>query len=107
MDEATGETVIEEKDDNGRFAIEPHGLTIRSVTEKTYRIKQDDPLSASMETHWTEEVGRGEWQTRVETYTRHQATKTHWIIWGRIEAFEGDQQVFSREWNEEVERKLN
>jgi len=107
MDEATGETVIEEKDDNGRFEIEPHGLTIRSAIEKTYRIKQDDPLSARMETHWTEEVGRGDWQTRVETYTRHEATKTHWIIWGRIEAFEGETQVFSREWNEQVERKLN
>jgi putative CocE/NonD family hydrolase len=107
MDEATGETVIEEKDDNGRFEIAPHGLTIRSATEKTYRIKQDDPLSARMETHWTEEVGRGDWQTRIETHTRHEATKTHWIIWGRIEAFEGETQVFIREWNEQVERKLN
>ena len=107
MDEKTGETVIEEKDDNGRFAIEPHGLIVRSATEKTYRIKPDDPLSAKMETHWTEELGRGDWQTRIETYTRHEATKTHWIIWGLIEAFEGNEQVFRREWNETVERKLN
>ena len=107
MDEKTGETVIEEKDDNGRFEIEPHGLIVRSATEKTYRIKPDDPLSAKMETHWTEELGRGQWQTRIETYTRHEATTTHWIIWGLIEAFEGAEKVFSREWNETVERKLN
>jgi len=107
MDEKTGETVIEEKDDNGRYEIEPHGLIVRSAADKTYRIKQDDPLSARMETHWTEELKRGKWQTRIETYTRHESTATHWIIWGLIEAFEGRKKVFRREWNEKVERKLN
>ena len=106
-DEATGETVITERDDGGRYEIAPHGLIVHSAAEKTYRIRPDDPLSARMETHWTEELGRGDWQTRIETYTRHEATKTHWIIWGLIEAFEGDAQVFRREWNEKVERKLN
>jgi hypothetical protein len=60
-----------------------------------------------METHWTEELKRGKWQTRIETYTRHEATASHWIIWGLIEAFEGRKKVFRREWNEKVERKLN
>jgi hypothetical protein len=106
-DEATGETVIAERDDGGRYEIAPHGLIVHSAAEKTYRIRPDDPLSARMETHWTEALGRGDWQTRIETYTRHEATKTHWIIWGLIEAFEGDSQVFRREWNERVERKLN
>jgi putative CocE/NonD family hydrolase len=106
-DEATGETVIEERDDNGRYEIAPHGLIVRSAAEKTYRIRPDDPLSARMTTHWTEELGRGDWRTRIETYTRHEATSTHWIIWGLIEAFEDEEQVFRREWNEQVERKLN
>ena len=107
MDEKTQETVIEEKDDNGRYEIEPHGLVVRSASDKTYRIKPDDPLSAKMETHWTEELQRGKWQTRIETYTRHEATTSHWSIWGLIEAFEGRKKVFRREWNETVERKLN
>ncbi|MGE0008276.1 MAG: CocE/NonD family hydrolase [Parvibaculaceae bacterium] len=106
-DEATGETVIAERDDGGRYEIVPHGLVVHSATEKTYRIRPDDPLSARMETHWTEELCRGDWRTRIETHTRHEATGTHWIIWGLIEAFEGDARVFRREWNEKVERKLN
>ncbi len=106
-DEASGETVIDERDDNGRYEIEPHGLIVRSASEKTFRIRPEDPLSARMETHWTEELGRGDWRARIETYTRHEATRTHWIIWGLIEAFEGEEQVFRREWNERVERKLN
>ena len=106
-DDVTGETVIEEYDDNGRVEIAPHGLIVHSASEKTYRIRPDDPLSAVMETHWTEEHQRGSWHTRVETYTRHSATRTHWIIWGQLEAFEGEEKVLSREWNEEVPRSLN
>jgi predicted acyl esterase len=106
-DEVTGETVIEEFDDNGKVEIAPHGLIVHSATEKTFRIRPDDPLSAVMETHWTEEHQRGDWHTRVETYTRHSATKTHWIIWGQLDAYENEEKVLSREWNEEVPRNLN
>jgi putative CocE/NonD family hydrolase len=106
-DDLTGETVIEEMDDNGKVEIAPHGLIVHSASEKTYRIRPDDPLSAVMETHWTEEHQRGAWHTRVETYTRHSATKTHWIIWGQLEAYEGEEKILSREWNEEVPRSLN
>ena len=33
-------------------------------------------------------------------------TKTHWIVWGKLEAYEGKKKVLEREWNEEIERKL-
>ena len=73
---------------------------------ENYSIMPDDPLSAKMETHWTEELKRGNWHTRTETYGRLTATKTHWIVWGKIEAFEGKKKVFKKEFNEEIERKL-
>ena len=61
-----------------------------------------------METHWTEELKPRRWHTRGPKPIRGlTATKTHWIIWGKIEAFEGETKVFRREWNEKVERKLN
>ena len=34
------------------------------------------------------------------------ATKTHWLVWGKIDAFEGRKKVFTKEWNEQIERKL-
>jgi hypothetical protein len=60
-----------------------------------------------MEAHWTEEMKRGRWSTRTEARTRLTATKTDWLIWGKLEAYEGKKLVFEREWNEKVERKLN
>jgi hypothetical protein len=59
-----------------------------------------------METHWTETRKRGKWETRTETYGRLTATKTHWVVWGKIEAYEGKKRVFLKEFNEEIERRL-
>ena len=106
IDPKTGEARIEIVDDFGAFEIAPHGLVTHGVGRETYSILPDDPLSAKMETHWTEELKRGKWQARTETYGRLTATKTHWIVWGKLEAFEGKKKVFTKEWNEEIERKL-
>ncbi|MBC8037207.1 MAG: CocE/NonD family hydrolase [Rhizobiales bacterium] len=105
-DPGTGEVRIEIVDDFGSAEIKPHNLVTYAVGRETHSIMPDDPLSAKMETHWTEEVKRGTWATRTETYGRLTSTKTHWIVWGKLEAFEGKKKVFEREWNEEIERKL-
>lgn len=106
VDEITGETRMEIVDDFGTTEIKPHGLIVHSAGREKYAIHPDDPLSAVMETHWTEEVRRGAWKTRTETYGRLTATRTHWVVWGRLEAFEGEKRVFVREWDEKIERKL-
>ncbi len=106
IDPKTGETRIEIVDDFGSVEIKPHNLITYSVGRENYSIMPDDPLSAKMETHWTEETKRGTWATRTETHGRLTATKTHWIVWGKIEAFEGKKKVFEKVFDEKIERKL-
>ena len=106
VDPKTGETRLEIVDDFGSSEIQPHKLVTYSVGRENYAIMPDDPLSAKMETHWTEELKRGKWQVRTETYGRLTATQTHWVVWGKIDAFEGKKKVFTKEWNEQIERKL-
>ena len=105
-DEATGELRISIVDDFGEYELAPHGLIMHGVGRENYSIMPDDPLSARMETHWTEENRRGNWHTRTETYGRMTATKTHWEIWGKIEAFEGKKKVFEKEFEERIPRLL-
>lgn len=105
-DENTGAMRIEIVDDFGEQELQPHGLVISAIGRENYYILPDDPLSAKMETHWTEERRRGTWNTRTETYGRMTATKTHWVLWGKIEAYEGKKKVFEKEFNETIERKL-
>ena len=106
IDEKTGEFRIEIVDDFGEQELKPHGMIISGAGRESYSILPDDPLSAKMETHWTEARRRGTWDTRTETYGRLTATKTHWIVWGKIEAYEGKKKVFEKEFNEKIERKL-
>jgi putative CocE/NonD family hydrolase len=106
-DPDTGEARHEVLEDFGRYEIEPHGLIAHGIRREYYSILPDDPLSAKMETHWTEELKRGRWSVRTEAYARLTATTTHWLIWGKLEAYEGKKKVFEREWDEKVERKLN
>jgi uncharacterized protein len=93
-------------DDFGTHELKPHGLIVSGVGRENYSIDPKDPLSATMETHWTESQKRGKWEARTETYGRLTATKTHWIVWGKIEAFEGKKSVFVKEFNEQIERRL-
>lgn len=105
-DPATGETQLEIVDDFGQQALVAHGLVVHSVGRERYSVLPEDPLSAVMHTHWTESLSRGDWHTRTETRGRLSASATHWRVWGHIEAYEGDRLVFSREFAEEIERRL-
>jgi putative CocE/NonD family hydrolase len=105
-DETTGELRIEIARDHGEQELAPHGMITHSASRESHSILPDDPLSAKMETHWTEERRRGTWNARTETYGRMTVTKTHWVIWGKIEAFEGKKKVFEKEFAKEIPRLL-
>jgi hypothetical protein len=106
IDQKTGAQVLTIVDDFGASTIDEHGLTYGAVGRESYRIHPDDPLSAVQECHWTEERSRGDWKVRTETYSAMRATKTHWHVTGRLEAYEGEALIFSRDWDRKIKRKL-
>ncbi len=59
-----------------------------------------------METHWSEERQRGRWNVRTETFGELTATKTHYHVKGRLEAYEGKKQIFIKHWDKKIPRKL-
>jgi putative CocE/NonD family hydrolase len=105
-DQRTGERRMCIVDDFGRSTIAEHGLTTWGRGRESYSILPDDPLSARQECHWSMETSRGDWKVRTETYSSLRATRTHWLVSGRLEAYEGDTLVLKREWNQKVRRKL-
>jgi hypothetical protein len=105
-DQATGETRMTIVDDFGRTTIAEHGLTTWSCGRENYSILPHDPLSARQECHWSEEASRGDWKVRTETYSSMTASKTHWHVTGRLEAYEGDALILTRKWDQKVLRKL-
>jgi hypothetical protein len=105
-DQATGETRLTIVDDFGRSTIVEHGMTIWACGRENYRILPNDPLSAKQDCHWSEECSRGEWKVRTETYSSMTASKTHWHVTGRLEAYENDALVWSRNWDKKIRRNL-
>ena len=106
QDQRTGVSRLEIVDDFGRQKILGHNMEIWAAGREYYSIHPDDPLSACQETHWSEERSRGSWHTRTETYGKLTASKSHYHVEGRLEAYEGKKLVFKREWKEKIPRKF-
>ncbi len=103
----TGEVTYRLKVDEGRVRHNDHdGWTTASTHEEIYRIHPDDPLSASFDVTWTEEVSRGAWHVTTRTRTRMHATKTHFVLKGELEAHFGEDEVYRQTWDEEIPRDL-
>lgn len=69
-----------------------------------FRIKEGDPLSASLQSDWVLHVGRDEWQTRLETTSKMTADHTHFHIYNHLIAYEGDEEIFNKEWKTSIRR---
>ncbi|APH73855.1 CocE/NonD family hydrolase [Aquibium oceanicum] len=103
-DPATGLVTLEIEDDFGEVRDLEHGLACGSIAREKWSIDPADPLSARGETHWTETLSRGEWQVRTETVTSMRSDAVTFFLTGRIDAFEGEKLVFTREFVNEISR---
>ncbi|MEM7426456.1 MAG: CocE/NonD family hydrolase C-terminal non-catalytic domain-containing protein, partial [Pseudomonadota bacterium] len=95
-------------DDFGEARDLTHGLVTGSVGRETHTIEEGDPLSARSKTHWTQTFSRDDgWSIRTETFQEMWADDTHFYITARIEAYEGEDLVFEKDWSDEtVPREL-
>jgi putative CocE/NonD family hydrolase len=102
----TGEFVSIVDDDYGRTRIEATGIEQENTRYAEYHIIESDPLSATMETRWTIGIGRGDWQTRTVTRVVMTSTKDSFRIRAELDAYEGEDRIISRNWDETVPRDL-
>jgi putative CocE/NonD family hydrolase len=105
-DIGAGTTTYRIEEDMGHFTIDHIGLETDFVQREAYRISDDDPLSAEIDIRYTIAIGRGDWRTRTETRTVMRADKTHFVLEGFLDAFEGEKQLVSRRWNQRIPRDL-
>ncbi|MEL7543923.1 MAG: CocE/NonD family hydrolase [Pseudomonadota bacterium] len=104
-DQASGEVTIEIEDDFGLFEDLDTGIVSEEIARETQTIHPDDPLCASMNTHWTQVRSRDDWQTRTETRTTMHADAENFYIRASVEAFEGDKKIHEKTWDRAVPRE--
>ncbi len=99
----TGAAVIDDDWDSGAVTLADgrvYGQWIHDVS----RILPTDPLSAELTSARDVVVGSDAWRARVATHSRLRATATHFLVDNTVRAFENDQLVFERSWQEEIAR---
>ncbi|MGI8386318.1 CocE/NonD family hydrolase [Robertmurraya sp. P23] len=100
----TGEWVLEDYSDEGTRHLISNDIEYGSENRNIYQIKDGDPLSAKVTCEWTLNIGRGNWQTRLESFSTMSADKSTFFIKNELNAFEGEKQVFSKTWTSEIPR---
>lgn len=104
-DAATGRRTVTVTVDGGRVRL-PDGLEYDSTAADAFTLLGDDPLSARVDCRRSVGVGRGAWQTRVETRSTMTAGAAAFRLTNTLEAFEGDVRIFAKTWDIAIPRDL-
>ena len=107
VDVVTGRHTISVTGDEGRVRFDTHdNLEYASRIVDMLSIVEGDPLSAEARCLRTIELARDEWQIRIETDSVMTADATHFHLSNALDAFEGNSRVFTKRWNQSIERDL-
>ncbi len=91
--------------DSGTQRFDRHGWITSVRTDYQYRIHPDDPTSACVDLSATEKYGReGQLDARIEAHQKMTCDKTHFYIEASLDVFDGEKQVYSRQWNKRIKR---
>jgi len=89
----------------GKQRLEDIGMELAHVYERTYSIHPDDPNSARARMTQRYEMGRGDWQVKIDASAQMSCTQTSFELEAWIEAYEGDRSICRREWKANIPRK--
>ena len=70
------------------------GLECEDWNTDTFEIRDDDPLSARVTCQWEVAVGRGDWRTRVRTWSELTSDATAFHTVNRLQAYAGAELVY-------------
>jgi putative CocE/NonD family hydrolase len=103
-DVETGEIIFKLVKDGGRVRLHHNDIEMSSGTTERYVIRDDEPLSARAEYTCEYGVGRGDWQTRTKGRLTMTCSADTFFVTAELDAYEGEQRVYSRNWDLKVPR---
>lgn len=97
-DLAGDESTLEVLKDEGTFRFDDSDWTVTSRTTEWYTYHDDDFDSVRGETLWFRSFERGDWSVETITRTVLRSNPSHFRLHAELDAYEGDERVFSRSW---------
>ncbi|MGC1486680.1 MAG: CocE/NonD family hydrolase C-terminal non-catalytic domain-containing protein, partial [Albidovulum sp.] len=104
IDQQTGIVSLIIEDDFGEYQNPDHGGIAGSIARERWDIHPDDPLSARGQAHWTEVVERDGRRLRTETYCSMTSDRQTFHLSARLEAYEGEDLIYHRDYDDDVPR---
>lgn len=100
------ETMLQVDPAYGGTRVYPDGLHFDEDSVERYWITWDDPLSARTESEWKIGLARPDmdWQARLESTTRITCDAENFYTESTVVCYEGDEELFSREWTKTIPR---
>ncbi len=101
----TGLVTVIVANDFGEARDLEHGLVTGSRMSERWTIRPDDPLSARAEIWWEQTLSRGDWSVRTEARSSMRSDAGSFHLAARLEAWEGSDRVFERDFAKTVTRR--
>ncbi len=101
-----GTTALVIHDDLGDAENLSHGLCTGESMTELWEIRPNDPLSARAVHTWEQRLSRGDWSVKTTAWAEMTATATDLHMKARLTAYEGDQVVFDRSFDDKVPRRF-
>jgi putative CocE/NonD family hydrolase len=81
-----------------------NGIEIRDRDPIRFTVTEGDPLSATVECERTMEIGRGDWQTRIEVRSRMSSDSDTFHLVANLDVYEGGGRFFQRTYDARIPR---
>jgi uncharacterized protein len=105
-DMITGRRALVVLDDGGADENLSHGLCKAESLSERWEVAPDDPLSAKATHIWEQRLWRGDWSVRTLAAAEMTATATHLRMRATLTAWEGEEKLFERQFDDEVPRRF-
>jgi hypothetical protein len=102
----TGRVALMVNDDLGDAENLTHGLCTGETMSELWDIHPDDPLSARAVHTWEQRLSRGDWAVKTYAHAEMTASATHLHMKATLTAWEGDQVIFTRSFDDKVPRRF-
>jgi len=104
QDLLTGMVALVVENDAGEVENLSHGLITAESMNERWSVHPADPARAEATCEWHQSLRRGAWRVRTRASTRMWVEGNELVMQARLEAWEGEVQVFARETAERVVR---
>ncbi|PLW84010.1 peptidase S15 [Kineobactrum sediminis] len=99
-------STLEVINDRGRYRLEDSGIEVQTNIIERYSSQNDDFGSLRGETLWTRSLQRGDWNITTVTRTVLTSNTQAFLLHATLDAYEGEQRIYSRNWDYTIPRQL-